>query len=519
MTIGLALTDSEPTFMSKILKLLLVGIPLKKYQIIISIFLFIAATAIGYFLIYPNTTLTVGVRNSDIDSNGQLTGQYKLIKNHLEKYGVELKHVVQSDKSAEKPTLEFMVENEAIDFVIHVNTGAQLPLDVRNNFRSLGSVQREPLYFYRKVDGPKINKLRDLHGRTIAYWSPPAGNEKPAFTENGAKPSPYSLDWIIQLLIKHAEIDKLTDSPWVAPPSMPGLKGARQMFHANILNPWPHPITPELPWDVTISSQASNLKGPSLNFLMPSPLKNVELMNKNTELFQIDDIESFTRANPSLELFHIVESSLSRFYNLPNRDIWVPAYFNSVAVKKDLDPGLVMLLAEAMKGIYFRVTPTSSTNEFPSFAQPQMFDPHPVAERFYKDGRPILSNYVSPTLASLIIKILLVLIPVLTILWPITNLVPKIYSFYVKHKITHWYIDLELIDKTFEHADSEAREKYIQTIDAIRQGIAEMRLPIMHTHYAQELFAARAHVDLIRRKINELMNLEAAKRTRTSTST
>jgi hypothetical protein len=489
--------------MTKILTQLISGVFIKRYQIIISIVLLAAAVAIGYFLIYPNTTLTVGVRNSDIDSNGQLTGQYKLIQKHLEKHGVELKYVVQSDKSTEKPTLEFMVENPAIDFVIHENTGARLQSSIRNNFQSLGSVERVPLYFYRKVDGPKINKLEHLHGRVIAYWSPPAGKEKPAFTENGAQPSPYSSDWIIQQLLAHAGIAKLSDGPVVLSPALQGLKGARMMFSAQILNPWPRPVTPELPWDLAISPQISTQKDDRLNFLRPV-LKQVEFLNKTIELFQIDDIESFTRANQHLELFRIVESTFSRFYNLPSRDIWVPTYFNSVAVKKDLDPGLVMLLAEAMQGIYFRNTLTSRTNEFPSFAQPQMFDPHPVAERFYKDGRPFLANYVSPALAASIIKILLVLIPLLTILWPITNLLPKIYSFYVKHKITHWYADLEMIDKSLGSADEETRKMFTEIIENISQGITEMRLPILHSHYVQELFAARAHINLIRTKLNEL---------------
>lgn len=476
------------------------GILTKRYQIIISIALLIAATAIGYFLLYPNSTLTVGVRNSDLDSNGQLTGRYKLIQKHLEKYGVELKYVVQSDKSAEKPTLEFMVENKAIDFVIHENTGAQLQSSLRNNFRSLGSVERIPLYFYRKVDGPKINKLEHLHGRVIAYWSPPAGKEKPVFTENGAQPSPYSSDWIIHQLLAHAQIIKYSDAPVVLSPALQGLKGARMMNVAQILNPWPSPITPGLPWDLAISQQVSNRRGPSLDFL-----NDIGYLNqKKIELFQIEDIESFTRVNPHLELFRIVESTFSRFYNLPSRDILVPAYFTSVAVKKDLDPSLVMLLAEAIKSTFFRVTPTSSNNEFPSFTQPQMFDPHPVAERFYKDGRPFLANYVSPTLATLIIKILLVLVPLLTILWPITHLAPKIYSFYVKHKITHWYVDLEMIDKSLDSADEATRKIYSEIIENISQGITAMRLPILHSHYVQELFAARAHVNLIRTKLNEL---------------
>ena len=101
------------------------------------------------------------------------------------------------------------------------------------------------------------------------------------------------------------------------------------------------------------------------------------------------------------------------------------------------------------------------------------------------------------------------MIPLLTILWPITTLVPKIYSFYVKHKITHWYVDLEMIDKSLGSADVETIKIYSDIVENISHGIREMRLPILHTHYAQELFAARVQVNFIRNKLNELKKASA----------
>jgi hypothetical protein len=163
-----------------------------------------------------------------------------------------------------------------------------------------------------------------------------------------------------------------------------------------------------------------------------------------------------------------------------------------------------MTLSEAVQSEVSGPNTFRKQNEFPQFFDSESLAPHETAADFYKNGKPFLANYVSPTIAALIIKILIVLIPILTIAWPITNFLPKIYSFYVKHKITHWYVDLEMIDKTLATADPETRRKYSEVIDEIGQGITSMRLPIMHTHYAQELFAARAHVELIRRKLNEL---------------
>jgi hypothetical protein len=162
-----------------------------------------------------------------------------------------------------------------------------------------------------------------------------------------------------------------------------------------------------------------------------------------------------------------------------------------------------MIICEALQQQFSHATWKQKKGEFPNFAATDDFEPHPIAVDYYKNGKPFLANYVSPTISAIIIKILLILIPLATIIWPLTSLAPKIYSFYVKHKITHWYIDLELIDKTYESSTEEIKKQYREKLDSIRYGLAEMRLPVMHSHYAQELFAARAHIELLQRRINE----------------
>jgi hypothetical protein len=105
-------------------------------------------------------------------------------------------------------------------------------------------------------------------------------------------------------------------------------------------------------------------------------------------------------------------------------------------------------------------------------------------------------------LSAFLIKILFVLVPALTILWPITHFVPSIYHFYVKHKITHWYKDLEFIERNYLKSDGDARMLLKSKLDEIQMGLQEMKFPIMHLHYVQEIFIAKEHVELIRKRYN-----------------
>ena len=438
----------------------------------------------GIFLVYPKTSLVVGVQRSALSSDGELRGPYKKIKEHLAKYGVTLNYEVQPDEFSEKPNLEFLVNHPKIDWVIHPNTGAPLPQEIADRFRSVGIIDRSPIFFYRKSDQKTINKIKDLKGATIVFRSSPEGNDRLAFTLGGAKPSAYSTDYLFSQIFERFGITP------------------ENVF---LTNTWPDPIVYEMDWDVamTTSWPLSDVLGSRLTSLA------VPLATNRVELLNLEDIEAITRNSRSLELFRINESQLFPAQNIPPHDVWIPAYTQSVAVRQDLDPSLVMLLAEALQQVFSEETSSRVKGEFPTFSKNESFAPHPAADSFYKTGRPFLSNYVSPSAAAFITKLLLVLVPFLTIAWPLAHFFPSIYSAYVRHKINHWYLDLELIERSYRDADSQLKQRYRDTLDEISDGIASLRLPIMHGLYVQDLFIAREHVELIRKKIGEISVKEA----------
>lgn len=457
----------------KIVLRIWVGVVKHRILILIASVIFVAIFGVVH-LLYPSSTIVVGVDRSNVDSNGKLTGGYKTIETHLATYGVKLEYRYQTDEAQVLPLLEWATLNPEIDFLWHRETGALLPADVTARFRSIGSVDRS-LWHFRTRDSIDITNLRDLIGKKIIFRTLPEGTTEKPFAKKDFVPSIYSGDWVLHQLFRAVGVTP---------------------ENSTIINAWPDPITYDMEWDVFLSPIAL----PSAN--SRSIQLHNEILSGKLKLADIRDIRALEKITP-YETYSVPESAVSVSANIPPRDMRFLSTYQGVAVKKDLDPSLVLILSEALQKMASTKTFRRDKNEFPNFASQSMFEPHPVAVRFYREGKPFLATYVSPGFATFLMKLALVLIPLLTILWPITNLIPKIYAFYVKHKITRWYVDLELIDKSYAQADAETRKHYLQTIEDIRQGIAEMRLPIMHTHYVQELFAARAHVELIKRKINE----------------
>ena len=445
-----------------------------KWRLLAIVALLLAIASVFYFY-YPKSVVTMGVSVSSLE-NGRPKANSGLqkLKDYLNENGIELKFKTQNDSATEKPTLEFLVNDSEVDFVYTSNTGAKMPEDVLNRFSSLGSVSKRGIWFYIKAGKSNIKNFTDLKGKKIIFWSTPEGNEVPAFSSKDAKASIYSSDYILESLFKQVGITS---------------------ENTQLINIWPDKVNFSQDWDVWITfnlptknSQSDELWG--------------DLLNGRVEQLQIPDLEGVGRRLSHLKFSQLPASSHVPNKALPKQNINYLSFTRNVIVRDDLDPSIVMLLAEFQKKFASAQTILNDKDEYPNFSQAGSFKPNKTAEDFYANGRPFLSQHLSPGLSAFLIKILLVLVPALTILWPITHFVPSIYHFYVKHKITHWYKDLEFIERNFLKSDDDARQLMKSKLDEIQMGLQEMKFPVMHLHYVQEIFIAKEHVELIRKRCN-----------------
>lgn len=445
-----------------------------KWRLLAILLVLCALVAVFYFS-YPKSVVTIGVPIATLE-NGQPKPKSALekLQKHLAQNGVELRFKTQLDQATEKVNLEFMVNDPEVDFVFASNTGAELPEDVVGKFSSLGSVFKSAIWFYVRSGKNDIRKLKDLKGKKIIFWSTPEGNDKPAFSSKDAKASIYSQDYIWESLFKKVGITP---------------------ENTQLTNIWPNKVTMSQDWDVWITNSFPSKTS------ITNDLWN-EMRDGRIQLLQLEDLEGVSRGLSHLKFGRLPASAQIPSLALPKQDIPFLAYTQYVIVRNDLDPSIVMLISEFLKKNYSSQSLINDKDEYPNFSQTGSFKPNKTAEDFYAHGRPFLSQHLSPGLSAFILKILLILVPALTILWPITHFVPAVYHFYVKHKITHWYSDLEFIERNYLKADEDTRIMMKNQIQEIEMALQEIKFPIMHLHYVQELFIAKEHVELIRKRYN-----------------
>lgn len=438
---------------------------------------------IAIYIAYPKSDLVMVYQIKGID---KVTGlpqkentKFFELRQELARYGVNLRAITQEsvgrDESSEKPNLEALLEGKIdADFAISNNTGVKLPEEVTKKFSSMGASSQTSILFFSRAGEKRIKNLKDLVGKKIVFWSSPEGHDKPLFSSPEAKASIYSNDYYLEELFKLAGVNSK---------------------NSKIINVWPNPISLDQDWDVWITVAGMPSKDRPITSQMYAALENGQI-----QFLQLSDISGIARNLRYLNLLNIPKSTFDVSKNWPPVDIQALAYNKDVIVKNDIDPGVAFILAEALQNVYSDSTRLSNKNEFPNFSQHAQFEPNKIAEDYYKHGPPFLNKYLPPNLANLVTKLMIILLPILTIIWPLIHFVPEFYEFYVKHKINHWYKDLERLERIYMSATPHDKSELLAQFHEIERGVQNIRLPLMHSHHVQEIFHARAHVELIKQK-------------------
>lgn len=446
-----------------------------RWQAALLVLLLLAVIAAG-FRFYPRTTLVMGVNSDLVDAKGELknpTGSTAKVRDLLAAQGIKLKLKMQPDRQAEKSTLQFLMEDPEVDFVVARNGGAEFSEDLYERFTSLGVISNSPLLFFEKAGKPRIKRIKDLRGKKIAFRAAPEGNEKPAFTTDSSKVSPYSNNYLIQ---------NFFDLAGITPEN------------TTLINTWPGEITDKGDWDVYITfgfpSETNSSKG-----IYQAVLKG------QIDFLQLDDLEAIAKKLPYLTVQRLPASSMVPAEAIPDTDVRYLSTTASVLAKADLDRTLVIILADVLQKVYSPASLTRAKGEFPNFKSSETFKPNPTAEEFYTNGRPLLGKYFPLVIAGLIMSLLVILIPVVTVVWPVMHFFPTLYRIYVRRKVTPWYKKLEFIERNCGVEDDALRDELKRQLQEVERGLQAISLPLMYGSYVQDLFNAKSHVELVKSKL------------------
>ena len=229
-----------------------------------------------------------------------------------------------------------------------------------------------------------------------------------------------------------------------------------------------------------------------------SPVIQSLLNAKGIEAESFQRADAFIAIYPFLHKLVLPAGVVDLLANRPPTDVVLLAPKASLAVRADLHSALQYLLLDAAVQIHSQPGIFQKAGQFPA-AESIDLPLSGEAHRFYKSGRPFLQGYLPFWIATLVEKILVVLIPLAALLYPAFKLLPQMYDWMMQLKIRRLYDEIRSIESDMEAQGPEFDANALNArLDQIDQRANHLQLP---TVYASNLYTLRSHIDLVRTRL------------------
>jgi len=315
---------------------------------------------------------------------------------------------------------------------------------------SLGTIFYEPLWLFRR--GEVGEGLQGLRGQRLSIGSEGSGGRALALQ-----------------LIQRTKVDKIIGELSGFAPQIAAEKLiAGEIDAAFIVTAWEAPAVQSL------------------------------LNTKGIEPLSFQRADALIAVYPFLHKLILPAGIVDFLTNRPPMDVVLLAPKASLAVRADLHPAVQYLLLDAAVQIHSQPGIFQKAGQFPA-AESIDLPLSGEARRFYKSGRPFLQGFLPFWIATLVEKMLVVLVPLAALLYPAFKLLPQLYDWIMQLRIRRLYDEIRSIESEMEVQGTEFDAKALNAkLDELDQQANHLQLP---TVYASSLYTLRSHIDLVRTRL------------------
>ena len=372
----------------------------------------------------------------------------------LKKEGIDLK-IVTTAGSVE--ALKLLDKGEVDVAFVQGGTAENYKND--KHLSSLASIFYEPLWIFYKKD-IKPNYLYDLKGKTISI-----GEEG-----SGTKALSSMLLKVNDITAKNTHIRYLST------------KDAIESLKKGSIDALFMVVSP---------------KSPNIKKL---------LLQQNIELFSFKRALAYKQKFLFLTNLTLGEGIIDLKHNIPPSNKVLLATTCTLVQNNNFNPELMKLLLKIAKKVHSKKTLFADEGFFPNakFTQIPMNDD---AKIYLLKGDSFLEKIFPFRVAVTINRLIIFLIPLVTLLLPFFKGILPVYRWRIRYKIYRWYAQLNEIDKKIEDMDIIDTKKSIDKIKELQYEIKEQtNIPLS---YMGEYYNLQLHIDLILKKLsNKLENIE-----------
>lgn len=223
------------------------------------------------------------------------------------------------------------------------------------------------------------------------------------------------------------------------------------------------------------------------------------LRDGDVRLFSFVQTDAYVRRVKVLNKLLLPRGGLDLGADLPPEDVHLVGPTVQLIARDSLHPALSDLLLEAAREVHGPAGMFRKPGEFP-VAQEGEFRISPDATRYYTSGKGFLYRTFPFWLASLVARVLALLVPVVLLLLPALKFAPMIYRWRVESRIYRWYqVLLELEREAFKpDVDAARREELLRQIDHIEAAVNRIVIP---ASFGDVFYSLRGHIDFVRHNL------------------
>jgi hypothetical protein len=225
------------------------------------------------------------------------------------------------------------------------------------------------------------------------------------------------------------------------------------------------------------------------------------LRTPGVRLFSFAQARAYARRFPYLTDIELPMGAFDLGKNLPPEPVHTIAPTAELIARDSLHPALSDLLVEAAKEVHGRANLLQNAGEFPS---PVMHD-FPISDdaaRYYKSGKSFLYRVLPFWLASLVDRLIVLVVPIVVVLVPGVRLIPSLYAWRVKSRIYRWYGALIAIERAAldENSTDEERAASLAKLADIEGAVNRLKMPLA---YADQFYVLREHIGFVRARLTQ----------------
>jgi NMT1-like family len=223
------------------------------------------------------------------------------------------------------------------------------------------------------------------------------------------------------------------------------------------------------------------------------------LQTPGVRLFDFAQSEAYSRRFAFLSPVVLPRGVVDLAADNPSQDVRLVAPTTTLLARDSTHPALVQLFSQAAAQLHggagwfnrARQYPNVENNELPLAKE---------AERFIKNGPPLLQRYLPFWMANLIERMWVALGIIVAILLPLSRIIPPLYAFRIRSRVFRWYGQLRDIENRADASDPALgpRDSLLAELNQLDAKAEKIQVPLS---YVDELYALRGNIHLVRKKL------------------